>query len=131
MKQKMFFIGLVCVLTTVGSDSFGQVPATRLQTRLSGLSSPIFVTNAGDGSKRLFIVERAGIIKIVQPGSNVTTNFLNITSRTTTDGERGLLGMAFHPNYETNRRFFVYYTRASDGAIHIGEYQASAGDSNV
>ena len=131
MKKKMVFIGLVCILTLTAIDGFGQVPATRLQTRLSGLSSPIFVTNAGDGSNRLFIVERAGIIKVVQPGSNVTTNFLNITTRTSVDGERGLLGLAFHPSYETNRRFFVYYTRVSDGAIQIGEYQASMSDANV
>lgn len=131
MKQKTLFVGLLAILTVAVSSSFGQVPATRLQTRVSGLSSPIFVANAGDGSKRLFIVERAGIIKVVQPGSNVTTNFLNITARTSVDGERGLLGLAFHPSYETNRRFFVYYTRVSDGAIQIGEYQASAGDPNV
>ena len=131
MKQKMLFVGLLVIVTVAATSSFGQVPATRLQTRVSGLSSPIFVANAGDGSKRLFVVERAGIIKVVQPGSNVTTNFLNITTRTSVDGERGLLGLAFHPNYETNRRFFVYYTRVSDGAIQIGEYQASSGDPNV
>lgn len=132
MKQKMFFIGLLGVIFTMSAiDSFGQVPATRLQTRFSGLSSPIFMTNAGDGTKRIFIVQRGGIIKVVQPGSNVATDFLNITSRTSVDGERGLLGLAFHPNYETNRRFFVYYTRVADGAIQIAEYQASVGDPNI
>lgn len=132
MKQKYLLLGVLAILTLTGSNVIGQgVAATRLQTRVSGLSSPIFVTNAADGTKRLFVVERAGIIKVVQPGSNVTTNFLNITAKTSTDGERGLLGLAFHPNYETNRRFFVYYTRVADGAIQIAEYQASLGNSNV
>ena len=131
MKQKIFYAVLIGLVAMAVVTSFGQVPATRLQTRFTGLSSPIFITNAGDGTKRLFIVERAGIIKVVQPGSNVPTEFLNITAKTSVDGERGLLGLAFHPNYAMNRRFFVYYTQASDGAIHIGEYQASAGDPNV
>ena len=131
MKKKMFLIGVLGIITMTAISSVGQVAAVRLQTRVSGLSSPIFVTNAGDGTKRLFIVERAGIVKVVQPGSNVATEFLNITPKTSTDGERGLLGLAFHPSFETNRRFFVYYTRASDGAIQIAEYQASAGNPNV
>lgn len=130
MKNKILLAGLLGILTIAGAV-FGQIPATRLQTRVSGLSSPIFVTNAGDGTKRLFIVERAGIIKVLQPGSNVPSSFLNITAKTSTDGERGLLGLAFHPNYETNRRFFVYYTQATGGDIQISEFQASAGDSNV
>lgn len=131
MKQKIFLIGFLGIMTTAAVNGIGQVPAARLQTRVSGLFSPLFVTNAGDGTKRLFIVERAGIIKVVQPGSNVATEFLNITAKTSVTGERGLLGLAFHPDYETNRRFFVYYTRVSDGAIQIAEYQASAGNPNV
>ena len=127
MKHKTLTIALFLLTAVFAVSGFSQVPATRLQTRLTGLTSPIFVTNAGDGTKRLFVVERAGIIKVVQPGSNVATEFLNITAKTTQDGERGLLGLAFHPDYATNRRFFVYYTQASDGAIHIGEYQASQG----
>lgn len=122
---------LTIFAATVPGAGISTLPATRLQTRFSGLSAPIFMTNAGDGSKRIFIVERAGIIKVVQPGSNVGTNFLNITSLTTTDGERGLLGLAFHPDYETNRRFFVYYTRAADGAIQISEFDTSPTDPNV
>ncbi len=131
MKQKLLLIGFLGFLMLASTKAFGQVPATRLQTRFSGLASPIHLTNAGDGTKRIFIVQRAGIIKVVQPGSNVATDFLNITTRTSVDGERGLLGLAFHPNYETNRRFFVYYTRVADGAIQIAEYQASSGDPNV
>jgi glucose/arabinose dehydrogenase len=102
-----------------------------LQPFLSGLSSPVFMTNAGDGTNRVFVVEKGGVIKVVQPGSTVPTVFLDISSRVSTSGERGLLGLAFHPDYENNRRFFVYFTRASDGDIQIAEYQASAANSNV
>jgi glucose/arabinose dehydrogenase len=103
----------------------------QLQPVVSGLSSPVFVTNAHDGSNRLFIVEQGGIIKVLQPGATVPTEFLNITTRVLSGGERGLLGLAFHPQYTSNRRFFVYYTRQTDGAIRIAEYQTSAGNPNV
>jgi len=52
----------------------------KLQSFLSGLSSPVFITNAGDGTNRLFVVQQGGIIKVVQPGSTTPTDFLNISS---------------------------------------------------
>src|SRR5688572_901755 len=135
MKAKIINLTMICMVFVFVSEAVGlgttPLPATRLQTRFSGLSAPMFLTNAGDGTKRIFIVERAGIIKVVQPGSNVPTEFLNITTLTTTDGERGLLGLAFHPQYESNRRFFVYFTRASDGALRISEFEASPTNPNV
>ena len=135
MKAKIVNLSLMCLLFMFASKAMGQgttsLPLTRLQTRFSGLSAPIFLTHAGDGTKRIFIVERAGIIKVVQPGSNIPTEFLNISTLTTTDGERGLLGLAFHPQYESNRRFFVYFTRASDGALRISEFEASPTNPNA
>jgi hypothetical protein len=95
----------------------------------SGLSSPLFVGHAGDGSDRLFIVERGGVIKVLQPGSSSPTTFLDIKTRVVAGGEQGLLGLAFHPLYASNGRFFVFYTRA-DGEIVIAEYGVSA-DPNV
>lgn len=105
--------------------------AIQLQPVLTGLSSPVFVTHARDGSNRLFVVEQGGIIKVLQPGATAPTEFLNITSRVLSGGERGLLGLAFHPDYETNRRFFVNYTRQTDGATVIAEYRVSTGNPNV
>ncbi len=94
---------------------------------ITGLSLPVFVTNAHDGSGRIFIVQQRGIIKVVQPRSRITSDFLDLTGVVSTSGnERGLLGLAFHPQYASNGRFFVYYTRASDGAIRIAEYSVSA-----
>ncbi|MFY9611771.1 MAG: PQQ-dependent sugar dehydrogenase, partial [Blastocatellia bacterium] len=89
------------------------------------------MTNAHDGSNRLFIVEQAGRLKVLQPGTHTPTVFLDITSRVLSGGERGLLGLAFHPQYSTNRRFFVYYTRQTDGAIVVAEYHSLASDPNV
>jgi glucose/arabinose dehydrogenase len=109
----------------------GQISPIRLEPFLTGLTNPVYVTSARDGSNRLFIVQQGGIIKVLQPGSNTPTDFLNITSRVLSGGERGLLGLAFHPQYASNRRFFVYYTRQTDGAIQIAEYQTSTANPNV
>jgi glucose/arabinose dehydrogenase len=94
----------------------------------SGFDSPVFVTHAGDS--RLFVVEQTGYIKIVGGGT-----FLDIHAKISCCGERGLLGLAFHPDYNNAgaagyHRFYVDYTRG-DGSIVIAEYQRSAGDANA
>jgi len=98
---------------------------------LTGLSSPLYVTSAHDGSNRLFVVEQGGLIKVLQPGAGVPTVFLDISSKVVFGGEQGLLGLAFHPQFTVNRRFFVDYTRAGDGATVIAEYHASAANPNL
>jgi hypothetical protein len=105
--------------------------AIQLTTVASGLSSPLFVGNAGDGSNRLFIEEQGGIIKVLQPGASTPTVFLDIHTKVVAGGEQGLLGLAFHPHYALNGRFFVYYTRAGDGTLVIAEYKVSTNDPNV
>jgi hypothetical protein len=97
----------------------------------STLNEPVYVGNAHDGSNRLFIVEQAGIIKVLQPGASEPTVFMDIRPRVVAAGELGLLGLCFHPQYQTNRRFYVNYTRSSDAATVIAEYQASAANPNV
>lgn len=75
-------------------------------------TKPVDLQNAGDGSDRLFIVEQEGTIQVIEnsPSTNVSKLFLDITdSVSTTGSEMGLLGLAFHPEYETNGLFFVYY----------------------
>jgi glucose/arabinose dehydrogenase len=78
----------------------------------------------------LFIAEQAGRVRVWQPGSSTTSQFLDVRSRVSSGGERGLLGLAFHPLYSANGRFFLYYTRPIDGAIVVAEYGVSA-DPNV
>ncbi|HVF62733.1 MAG TPA: PQQ-dependent sugar dehydrogenase [Casimicrobiaceae bacterium] len=93
---------------------------------VSGLSTPVFVTSARDGSSRLFVVERQGIVRVVQPNASSGTVFLDVRDKVVVSNEQGLLGLAFHPAYGSNGRLFVYYTRRSDGGIVIAEYRRSA-----
>ena len=109
----------------------GPSAAVTLEPVATGLASPVLVTHAGDGSGRLFIVEQGGTIRVVPAGGGAPALFLNISGRVLSGGERGLLGLAFHPDFETNRRFFVNYTRRTDGATVIAEYHASTVDPNV
>lgn len=88
-----------------------------------GLENPLFLTHAGDGSERLFIVEQPGRIRLLDKRTVHPTPFLDITPRVLSGGERGLLGLAFHPNYRRNGRFFVNYTRKPDGATIVAEYR--------
>jgi len=88
-------------------------------TRIAfGLKSPVFVTGAGDGSGRLFIVEQPGRILVMKNGKVLPTPFLDIRSKVVFGGERGLLGLAFHPDFGTNGVFVVDYTRSTG---HIGD----------
>lgn len=129
----LMILGLCFVYSSSGL--FAASPLTvRLQPYLSGLGSPLLLTNAKDGTKRIFVVQQGGIIKVVQPGSNAPSDFLNISSKIIAGGERGLLGLAFHPQFAANGYFFVNYTRAGDGATVIARYRAtnnnSIGDPN-
>jgi glucose/arabinose dehydrogenase len=112
------------------SGLHAQVPRIELQPLLSGLSQPIFLTSAPDGSARRFIVEQPGRIRVLQPGATASTVFLDIRDRLVAGGERGLLGLAFHPQFASNGRFFVNYTRRPDGATVIAEFRVSI-DPNV
>lgn len=103
--------------------------ALGLQEVASGLDAPTFLT-APPGDSRLFIIERAGRIRVVQNGTLLATPFLDISTLTTTSGERGLLSMAFHPQYASNGYFFIYYTNLA-GDIVIERRQVSAGNANV
>lgn len=100
----------------------------------SGLTRPVQVTHAGDGSGRLFVVEQDGRIKIIKNGSVFSTAFLDINGivRGPTEGgsEEGLLGLAFHPDYNTNGHFYVYYTDNSSN-IAIARYTASPPNSDT
>jgi glucose/arabinose dehydrogenase len=91
-------------------------------------SSALDLQNAGDGTNRLFAVERNGIIKVFanQPDVSSTKIFLNITDRVTAGGETGLLGLAFHPDYETNGYFYVNYTAPSPLRTVISRFQVSS-----
>jgi len=102
-----------------------------------GLSNPLAITHAGDASGRLFVVERSGRIRVIKNGALLSTPFLDIQSIVkSTSSEQGLLGLAFHPAYESNGRFYVLYTATrpgdSNGSIlTLKQYSVSTGNPDL
>lgn len=83
--------------------------AISLEPRWTGFTAPVYVTSAHDGSGRLFVVGQPGRIRVIRGGAVVGRAYLDISRQVTYGGERGLLGLAFSPNYATNGRFYVDY----------------------
>jgi glucose/arabinose dehydrogenase len=109
-------------------------PQVNLVKVAEGFIDPINVVSANDGSDRIFVVERVGYLRIVEAdGTVVEEPFLDIRNSVKIDFlEQGLLGAAFHPDYETNGRFFVYYADyRTQGHHFLAEYTVSADDPNV
>jgi len=106
-----------------------ETPSVQLEEVVTGLEQPTTVVSAADGSDRLFVTQKTGLARIVQDGGVLEAPFLDLTGAVSTDSEQGLLGLAFHPQYADNGRFFVNYTR-SDGATVISEFAVSD-DANV
>ncbi len=106
-------------------------PTLVFENKFTGFSEPVDIANAGDGSNRIFIVERAGFIKIIKNGVILSTPFLDIDSIVRSNGqEQGLLGLAFHPNYNSNGYFYVNYID-EDGDTQISRYNVSVGNDDV
>ncbi|HEY0303332.1 MAG TPA: PQQ-dependent sugar dehydrogenase [Longimicrobiales bacterium] len=101
----------------------------RLQVVATGLSAPVDLQSPA-GDARLFVVEQPGRIRIIQNGQLVATPFLDIRSRVGSGGERGLLGLAFHPNFAANRFFYVNYTDLN-GDTRVERYTVPAGTPNA
>lgn len=113
----------------IGSGAVAQ--SLELETVVSGLTNPVDLAHCGDS--RIFIVERAGIIRILQPNGQVlATPFLDISGPVHSGGgEQGLLGLAFHPNYAQNGFFYVYYcTGSGSGGVRVSRFTVGA-DPNV
>lgn len=97
----------------------------------SGFEAITGITHAGDGSGRIFVVEQRGVIKILDPINNNHTTFLDIQGRVNYPfDERGLLGLAFHPNYETNGYFYVNYTSNNNSETTVSRFSVMPGNSN-
>jgi glucose/arabinose dehydrogenase len=110
-------------------------PQISLAVVEGGFVSPVHVTHAGDGSGRIFVVEQAGRIRILDNGAVLPVPFLDLASlnppRLVAGGERGLLSVAFPPGFAAKGHFYVNYTRALDGATVVARYRVSAGDANA
>lgn len=106
-------------------DGVATTAGTALDKELVGVfASPVDLTAPRLDPRRLFVVEQDGIVRIVKDGAVLPTPFLDITGKTSASGERGLLGLAFHPDYENNGRFFVNYTNNSGNTV-IARYDVS------
>jgi glucose/arabinose dehydrogenase len=92
-------------------------------------SAPTYVASPPGDTTRIFVVEKAGKIKLVSSG--VRKQFIDLTPSVSSGGERGLLSMAFDPDYATNGRFYVFYTAAATGNVKIEEFKRSAIDPDV
>jgi glucose/arabinose dehydrogenase len=114
------------------SASNSPLPKLSLTPLASGLSSPLGLEQANDGSGRLFVVEQGGTVRIIQNGSVLPQPFLDISSKVITGGEMGLLGVTFHPNFQQSGKLYVNYVRSSSGQIQsvIAEYQLLASNPN-
>lgn len=129
IKDKLLRLYLVFGLLVVGSlGSVSAAGAIELERVATGLDDPLLVTHAGDGSNRLFVVEQGGEVLIYEGGRLLGQPFLDLSSEIATGGERGLLGLAFHPDYSNNGFFFVNYTDRGGDSV-ISRFSVSA-DSN-
>lgn len=132
-----FFAHRVLAEDDLPENSAAAQPAPyQLVEIASGLTRPLYVTHAGDGSGRLFIVEQGGLIKIWQDGAVLDTPFLDVSelisqeARSADYTERGLLGLAFHPDFAANGQFFINYTERQNHGTVVARYTVSADDPN-
>lgn len=135
----LYTVGVLSIVATNGGGGGRSTPSSTspptvtlsLSQFATGLNAPVGVYNAGPGDDRLFVIEQAGVIRIVQSnGAVVPTPFLDISARVLSGGERGLLGLVFHPNYATNGFFYVNYTTTGTGQTHISRFSVT-GNPNV
>ncbi len=136
--------GLILIVGCPGPTPPPQQAEVALQQVAEGLVSPVYVTFAPDERGRLFIVDQVGTIRVVDAGGNLlAAPFLDVSERLVDlnagGDERGLLGLAFHPGYADNGRFFVYYVAPPgpetpagfDSQSILSEFRVSPGDPNV
>jgi hypothetical protein len=124
-RTELALAAIAALAVAVAAARGGEAAAGDPQLALVGrFTSPVYLTAPAGDRARLFVVEQPGRIVISRGGSTLGTPFLDIRSLVSSGGERGLLSMAFPPDYATSRRFYVYYT-ARDGAITVAEYRTS------
>jgi glucose/arabinose dehydrogenase len=116
MKKLSLFLSLFLL-----SFSLFAQPVISLSPVITGLSQPMQFVNAGDGSNRIFIPQKGGDIKVYDRTFALLGTFLSI-SGIQTGGEGGLLSLCFHPQFKTNKLFFVFYTNSSND-LEVARYQ--------
>lgn len=139
LLKSLLLVGLAAAMSgCLVSDPGAQEPVVddtghlvgkrvRLASVASGLDQPVYVTHAGDGSGRLFVLEQAGVIQTLVEGVVLAQPFVDLTDRVGSGGERGLLGMAFPPNFPADDRVFVSYTDKSGDTV-LSSFQVDGED---
>lgn len=129
MRDKLILSFLISLF--IASNVRAQFTLENAFPNLS-FSSPIDLQNSGDGTNRIFVVERAGRIKVFPNSSSATSlkTYLDITDRVSAGGEMGLLGLAFHPDYKNNGFFYVNYTVSNPRVTRISRFQVSSENSD-
>jgi glucose/arabinose dehydrogenase len=138
MKRRVDRSGIVLIagaliLALALPAARAQTPGFALEPVANGFTRPLYLTHAGDGSGRLFVVEQGGAIWVLQDGQRLEAPFLDVSDRISPEAlgtgytERGLLGLAFHPDYAENGVFFIDYTDRNGSSV-IARYTVSAED---
>ncbi len=113
----------------VGGCASGALPPLALAPLAPRFETPVFAASPPGDPEAFFVVQKAGTIVVVRDGATLPEPFLDLTGEDIlTDGEQGLLGLAFHPNYASNGRFFVYWTPGSPRRNVVDEYRRSDAD---
>ena len=118
-------LDLAVTVTNAGPDGF------RVRRVGAGFSQPLYLTAIPDGSGRVLVVQQAGLVRILDPatGAIAPTPFLDVTTQTTTTGERGLLGLALAPDFNATGTFYIFMTDPA-GRIQLRRYRTFAGNRN-
>lgn len=110
-------------------------PCLKLTEIASGFNAPLFLVSPSGDTSRIFVLEQGGKVRLIKDGTLLPSTFLDLGSEgldlISFSGERGVLGLTFHPNYNSNGRFWVNYTRKSDGATVVAEYARSSSDPDL
>lgn len=112
----------------------GNVPDLTLELVADGLNQPLYVTGVPGDDSRLFVVEKAGAVRVIVNGELQQAPFMNISGQVMNQGERGLLGLAFHPNYAENGLFYLHWSSnqgATSGDGIVAEFSRDANNANA
>jgi glucose/arabinose dehydrogenase len=113
------------------TDPVGELPTFELELIAEGLSEPVGLEAAPGQPDQLYVVEKGGLVRIIENGVLLPDPFLDLSGKVWNYGEAGLLGLAFHPEYEKNRRFFVHFIELVNDGAQLAEYRRSEDDPNV
>ncbi len=114
----------------VATPTAAPTASTIRLVKVADVTDPVLAISPKGDTARLFIVTKGGRIRIVKDGSLLSTSFLNLSTKVSSGSEQGLLGLAFHPSFASNRRFYVDYTNLSGNTV-VREYKASASNPDV